>query len=237
MAPSCQKVKPIAIIPARGNSKRLPRKNIMLLNNKPLIVHVIDMLKVTGIFSDIIVSSENKEIKAIANSEGVTVIDRPDELAQDRATMFDVCKHVVQSMDIPSSTWVCMLYATAVLLKVETLKKSYSELKDNIETDSHLDSLMGVSYYQLSPYQALIENNNGYLQYAFAEYKNLQSQFLPKAVVSNGTFLWCHSSLLKKDNNFYTDHLKGFLVPNDEVCDIDYLEDFNRLERMMNCRC
>lgn len=199
-------------------------------------MHVIDMLKATKIFSDIVVSSEDKEIKAIANNQGVTVIDRPDELSQDTATMFDVCRHVVKAMDITPSTWICMLYATAVLLKAETIKKSYNYLKKIIEADNHLDSLMGVSCYQLSPYQALLENKNGYLQYAFTEYKNLQSQFLPKTVVSNGTFLWVHSEIFIREKSFYTDYLKGFLVPDDEVCDVDYLEDFKKLEKMINFR-
>lgn len=225
--------KPIALIPARGGSKRLPRKNILPLNGKPLLAYVLEMAENSGIFSKVYVSSEDQEIQEIGRKYGGEIIIRPVEMASDRSTMINVYEHAVNHLNLTEEQWVCILYPTAVLLTGKTLINSWSYLIDKLKSQK-VSSLMGVSCYPYPPVQALIENKSGYLEYFLPEFKSIQSQFHPELCVSNGTFCWLHVKETLAEMTFYTENLLGFLVSDDEVCDIDYEEDYIRLVKLWN---
>jgi len=216
-------MKTIAIIPARGGSKRLPRKNILPVLGKPIITYPIQTAQKSGLFDEIFVSTEDSEIREIASSTGANVIERPAELAQDRSTVVHVCKHLLDQLSekhiVPNC--FCCIYPTALLINTDDLNNSFKVL----HKEPYPDAVMGVSEYNLHPVQALIEKNN-FLSPKWLEYIGIQSQFLPELVGSNGTFYWVRTKAFRKEYSFYLDRLKGYLIPKYRAIDIDTEEDF-----------
>jgi pseudaminic acid cytidylyltransferase len=212
-------MKRIAIIPARGGSKRLPRKNILPINNLPMVHYPIQTALESGLFDEVIVSTEDEEIAHIAQIAGATIHHRSSFLAQDRATMVQVCLEVLTTHQ---ADIFCCLYATAILLKIPTLVES--ETKLNLIPFANY--VMGVSQYNYAPPQALQEDPQGFLRYWLPDYIDVQSQFYPTLTVSNGTFIWARTNAFVEEKNFYGSKLRGFLVPREEVIDIDTPEDY-----------
>lgn len=213
----------VALIPARGGSKRLPRKNVLDLAGKPMLAYVIETARASGLFDEIHVSTEDGAIADVAREFGATVIDRPQSIASDRSTVAQVCLHALEAL--PSVSVFCCIYATAVLLKPETLRASYVLM----DAEPGADYVMGVSYYEHPPVQALKADDSGYLTYMWPEWKGVQSQFQPQLVVSNGTFYWARRQPFLTDQTFYGARLRGAVVPEDEVSDIDTEADFKKI--------
>lgn len=135
-----KKQKNIVFIPARGGSKRLPGKNIKLLEGLPLIVHSINYAKQNlGIIDKILVSTDDSEIKKIAKSNGVEVIDRPIELAQDLTSTLQVLQHAIIALQEPYDN-VILLQPTNPLRPHDLLENAYSEY-----VKGDFDSLMTVT--------------------------------------------------------------------------------------------
>ena len=217
----------IALIPARGGSKRLPRKNILHINDKPLLAYPIKAALESSLFDSVLVSTDDLEIAEAAVQAGASVIERPDELATDRATVKDVCKHFLNTH--PEADIFCCIYATAVRLRPDTLSRSF----DKFRSFPHPDFIMGVSEYTHPPFQALVKGAEGYLSYKWPEWKDKQSQFYPRAVVSNGTFYWARRDAFLKEGTFYGEKLVGFLVPDEQVSDINTRDDFLRVNEQI----
>jgi CMP-N-acetylneuraminic acid synthetase len=213
----------VALIPARGGSKRLPRKNIAKIGGLPMLAYPIKTALASGLFDHIYVSTEDREIAEIALEYGAKTIERPIQIADDRSTVAQVCLH---ALDVhPEIELMCCLYATAVLLTTETLVASHALL----DTAPVANFVMGVSEYEHPPVQALKEDEKGYLSYMWPEWRGVQSQFQPRLVVSNGTFYWARRSALLEENTFYGQRLKGFPVPTEQVSDIDTQEDLRKI--------
>jgi pseudaminic acid cytidylyltransferase len=215
--------KPIAIIPARGGSKRLSRKNILPLGDIPLIAHIISSAIESKVFSRVIVSTEDKEISNIASEYGAEVFERDDALAQDTSTVVEVCLDVLKDTD---DDLFCCLYATAALLSIETIRSSYQRF---IMEES--DVLMGVSSYNYSPISALIVKDSGNASLLLKEFEDSQSQSHPQLRASNGTFYWAKKKSFMKEKTFYSSSLRVLDVQEDEVCDIDTKEDYLNLQK------
>ncbi len=211
----------IAIIPARGGSKRLPRKNILPLGGKPLLAYVIEACRESGVFSKVIVSTEDKEIGSVAQNFGATVHQRSDSLAGDRSSVVEVCADVLAKEECDV---FCCVYATSALLTSETIKES-----SLVFSEKQANTLMGVSKYNYSPVQAL--NVNGeYAELLMLEYSKVQSQFYPETRVSNGSFYWAERSSFLQEETFYGSKLVTFDVPDGQVCDLDTPRDYERLK-------
>jgi pseudaminic acid cytidylyltransferase len=216
-------MKNIAIIPARGGSKRLPRKNILNLNGVPMIAYPILAAIDSGVFDDVVVSTEDFEIAEISKKYGATIINRSIELAQDESTVAQVCLSVLNKIHTDN---FCCIYATAALLKSKTIQDTCQIFLN----DHNINYLMGVSKYNYSPVQALVENESGELSYLMPNYVGIQSQYYPKLVVSNGSFIWARARQFQEDKLFYSQGLKGYLVPENEVSDIDSISDYEKLK-------
>jgi pseudaminic acid cytidylyltransferase len=214
-------MRPVAIIPARGGSKRLSRKNILLLGGKPLMAHIISTALNSNIFEKVIVSTEDEEIAKVASEFGAEVFIRNSKLAQDSSTVVEVCLDVLRGYQVDD---FCCLYATSALLSVKTLKESY-----NVFQTTKPSVLMGVSSYNYSPVQALTVDNNGNANLLIEEYRGVQSQYHPKLRVSNGSLYWAKKQSFIKEKTFYSEYLNVFDVPENEVCDVDTEEDYKRL--------
>ena len=217
-----KKIKKLAIIPARGGSKRLPRKNILPLNGVPLLSRVIRMVKKSGLFDEIIVSTEDQEISSLAKYEGAKIHIRPKYLSTDHATVVETCLDVL--LDNPTHLFCC-IYATAALIKFSTLQKSYKKFYN----DKSTNVLMGVSKYNFHPVKAINVNKKGYAKSLFKKFENIKSQKFPVVRVSNGTFYWAQANKFIKEKTFYSKKLKLFDVKDEETCDLDTLEDYKRL--------
>lgn len=213
----------VALIPARGGSKRLPRKNILDAGGVPMLARPIMAARATGLFDSIYVSTEDVEIAEIASHYGAQVIERPPQFADDRSTVVQVCLHALETH--PEIDVMCCIYATSVLLKSATIKGAYELLAG----DTEADFVMGVSEFEHPPVQALKSDNNGYLSYMWPKWRGVQSQFHPHLVVSNGTFYWARRSAMLEEKTFYGRRLRGFAVPHEQVSDIDTQEDLVRL--------
>jgi len=213
----------VALIPARGGSKRLPRKNILEVSGVPMLAHPILAARKSGLFEHIYVSTEDAEVAEIAKQYGAEVIERPLQIAEDRSTVVEVCLHALEiNHDIEL---MCCLYATAVLLTPETIVSAHALLGSKPEADF----VMGVSEYEHPPVQALKADDNGYLSYQWPEWRGIQSQFQPHLVVSNGTFYWARRHALLEEKTFYGQRVKGFVVPSEQVSDIDTQEDLTKI--------
>ena len=221
---SSLKSRNIAIIPARAGSKRLPGKNKLLLGGIPLIVHSIRYAKFyNNLIDKIIVSTDDTDIKAIALSEGVDVIDRPAEIAGDEATSLSALQHVLANIkeDVEN---VFLLQPVNPLRPENLLRNAFKEF-----SEGNYESLMTVS----RSYQKFgkIQNN----QFIPFNYKMGQrSQDLEPLYFENGLLYIIKASLIRQDkllgeNNFpfIVDHLFSKV-------DIDEKEDFEYAEFLLN---
>ncbi len=220
----------VALIPARGGSKRLPRKNILAVGGLPMLAHPIRAARESGLFDAIYVSTEDAEIAEVARAQGAEVIERPADIAGDRATVVQVCLHTLETH--PEIDRLCCLYATAVLLRPESLIAAHALLDEAPEADF----VMGVSEYEHPPVQALKADDQGYLSYMWPEWRGVQSQFQPRLLVSNGSLYWARAAALKAEQTFYGRRLKGWVVPPEQVADIDTAADLERARQRFEAR-
>ena len=212
----------VAIIPARGGSKRLPRKNVMPVLGKPMLAYPVQAALQSGMFERVIVSTEDEEIREAALEAGAEVLERPNELARDRARVVDVCENVLEILgkDNALPDYFCCIYATAIFITPDDLKKSFQLF----EQEPTPDVVMGVSDFNLHPVQAL-EHKDGFLTPKWPEYLGMQSQFHPRLVASNGTLYWAGTSYFEQNPNFYCSRLKGYKIPKLRAIDLDTQED------------
>lgn len=224
-------IDPIAIIPARGGSKRLPRKNVLPVCGKPLIEWTIRICLDSGVFSDVIVSTEDEEIAAISTKAGANVLSRPSEMATDTAHESLAYKQVLDTLAAKGvkPDYFCGVYATAALLNPDDLKQAYKKIRD-----TKADVLMGVSSYPIHPFKALEETQNGYLNMVYPEMCLKRSQEYPHYVASNGTFYFMRTKTFLIDPTYYPEKLAGYEIPLTRAVDVDILEDFKMLEFMLS---
>ena len=147
----------VGIIPARGGSKGIPRKNIKLMLGKPLIQHTIEAALASKRIDEVYVSTEDYEIASISESLGTQIIDRPEELAGDNVSTFDVMKHAEETLNSPDV--LVVLQPTSPLRNAQEIDKAISLLEPDVDT------VVGVC--ELKKYQWDISGN--YAQPAFTE--------------------------------------------------------------------
>lgn len=219
-------MKPVAIIPARGGSKRLPRKNVLSFLGRPLIAWPIGAAHASGLFSRVIVSTEDDEIAMVAGRYGAEVIKRPEEIATDTSTVVEVCLHALETLRLNGSLpeLICCIYATAALLDPDDLVQSHSLMAGGV-----LDSVMGVAEYDLSPLQALTRKGDHW-ELMFPEYRAVQSQLYPEMVCSAGMMYWIRPEALLEQRTFYTRKMGVQKIPRSRLCDIDTQEDLDAVE-------
>lgn len=209
--------KTIAIIPARGRSKRIPNKNIKLLNRIPLLLYSINYAKQNlDIIDKIVVSTDDAEIKQIAIENQIEVIDRPKEISGDLATTVSALKHVIENQE-RSFDHVILLQVTNPLRPKTLLNKAYNEF---IGTNS--DSLMSVSR-NFDKFGKIIKNKFVPFNYEMGQ----RSQDLDPLYYENGLIYIIKTTLIQNDiilgdNNipFIVDHVYAKV-------DIDTDEDLN----------
>jgi CMP-N-acetylneuraminic acid synthetase len=209
----------VAIIPARGGSKRLPRKNVALLGGRPLIAHTLEAARASGLFARVIVSTEDREIAAIAAAEGGEVHDRPAALASDTAGVVEVCADVLAGLGELPETFCC-LYATAALRGPADIRGAHALLDPG-----RCDFVMAVTEYAKTPLQALEETADGRLRLMWPELVDLPRERRPRIWVDNGSTYWCTTRAFLEARTFYGPGLRGFAMPRDRSVDVDTPDD------------
>ncbi|MCP3900750.1 MAG: acylneuraminate cytidylyltransferase family protein [Desulfobacteraceae bacterium] len=214
----------IAIIPARGGSKRLSKKNILPVQNKPMLAYPVMNAIKSELFDQVIVSTEDEAIGKIAQEAGARFLKRPERLAQDRSTVAQVCEHVLEELGKEGGApdFFCCIYATAIFLTQQDIIDSFRMITESPEANV----VMGVSRFNLQPVQALEKKENGLLSPMWPEYAHIQSQFHPNLVVSNGTIYWAKTNTFLQKKTFYDEKLIGYEMPWVRALDIDTKESF-----------
>ncbi len=182
-------MKVLAVIPARGGSKGIPRKNIVNFCGKPLIDYTFEAAKQARGISKIIVSTEDQEIKSFSESKNIEVIMRPRYLAQDNTTTKDVLNHVILEGDFQNKyDLVLTLQPTSPLRKVFHIEESIKLMIENTNADS-LVSCMKVPH-NFNPQSLMMLNKNGYLYEADINKKNYRRQDKQVFYARNGAAIY-----------------------------------------------
>ena len=207
----------IAIIPARGGSKRIPRKNIKNFLGKPIIVYSIEAAVQSGLFDEIIVSTDDNEIADIAIKNGVKVLKRSDHNSNDYATLSDVIEEVKSVYDQKNLLFnnICCILATAPLITANLIKEGHTTLT-NTESDS-VRPVVRFSY----PIQRAFSLENGKVSFLNPEHTKTRSQDLEPAFYDAGMFYWMRWNLALKGLNKY-----AFEISEMQAQDIDTNEDW-----------
>ena len=219
----------IAVIPARGGSKRIPKKNIKIFYGKPLIAYSIEVAKKTNLFDKIVVSTDSQEIAEIAIEYGADVpFLRPKELADDFTGTEAVTKHALEYFKYQGEEFdfLCTIYATAPLLQENYLKDGYEKLKNSNAINAFSATSMPF------PIQRTFKlTKNGRCEMFFPEHYRTRSQDLEEAYQDAGQFYWKKINKQSNEIMFGKDSIP-IILPRYLVQDIDTLEDWERAELM-----
>ncbi len=218
----------IAIIPARGGSKRIPRKNIKYFCGKPMIAWSIEVAKTSGLFDRIIVSTDDTEIAEVARGWGAEVpFIRPEELANDHAGTTPVIAHATQwaldqGFDVAA---VCCIYATAPFLQIDDLKRGWAALNSD-----DWDYAFTVTDYAAPIFRSFKQTSEGGIEMFFPEHFATRSQDLPVALHDAGQFYWGRPTSWLEGKRIFDRHSKPVVIPRWRVQDIDTQDDWERAE-------
>ena len=223
----------VAIIPARGGSKRVPRKNVIEVGGRPMLTYPIRCALESGLFDAVHVSTEDVEIAEVARQSNASVIDRPAEIAQGKATVVQVCFHALDQMAQQGHRVdvFCCIYPTAIFLAPQDLRTTEAMLDE----DPVADVVMGASPYAIHPVKSL-KQESGYWTRMWPEYGGMQSQFYPHLLASNGTIYWTRTAAFREQCTFYVTRLKCYEFPRSRVVDIDTAEDLELARRLMEAK-
>lgn len=218
----------ICIIPARGGSKRIPRKNIKLFYGKPIITYSIEAAIKSNLFDEVMVSTDDEEIANIAQQYGAKVpFMRSVKNADDYAGTVDVILEVLRSYAKSSVSFLnaCCIYPTAPLIQIKHLTHAYEVLvKQKFET------VFPVTAFSFPILRALQIDENNKVSMIWPDNMNKRSQDLPPAYHDAGQFYWMNILSIQSNKKIYSDH-SGVVILNDmEVQDIDNESDWKLAE-------
>jgi pseudaminic acid cytidylyltransferase len=220
----------IAVIPARGGSKRIPRKNIRMFCGKPIIAYSISAAQQTGLFDQVVVSTDDEEIASVGREFGATTpFMRPKEIADDFTGTNAVVKHAVAWFNAQSNdvTHACCLYATAPLLQANFITQGYEAL-----SRSDAAFAFSVTSYAFPIQRAVRITPDGRVDAIYPEHRMTRSQDLEHAYHDAGQFYWGTARAFLEDMPVFAPHSIGVILPRHLVQDIDTLEDWDQAELM-----
>lgn len=220
----------LALIPARGGSKRIPRKNIKPFAGKPIIAYAIAAAQQAGCFNRVIVSTDDDEIAEVAKQYGAEVpFRRPPELSNDTATTAAVIRHVIEwyAKEGAGLSHVCCIYAAAPFVQAADILAAYDLL-----TASAADYCFPVTPFASPIQRALKRRADGRLEMFQPEHLNTRSQDLPEAFHDAGQFYWGRAEAFQRGAPLFGPTAVPLILPRWRVQDIDTPDDWARAELM-----
>ncbi len=213
----------IAIIPARGGSKRFPRKNIYLFKNRPIISYTIQAAIKSNSFHRVVVSSEDEEIKNISKKYGAEIHHRPKRLSGDKAKVADVLLNCIDYYEKNKEKYdvVCCLFPTSPLrdyLDIRSVMKLIKKEKG--------DYVMAITKMPYPPWQSLKEKKKDFFYPVWPKLINKSSQKMGQFYVDNGSTYAIKINALKKYRSLNGKKIIGYKMDFKKSIDIDYYEDF-----------
>lgn len=221
----------VAIIPARGGSKRIPRKNIKLFQGQPMIAYPIRTALLSGLFDRVIVSTDDEEIASVARELGAEVpFMRPATLADDHAGTVEVIQHALRELAATGyhPEYTCCLYATAPLVLPEKLSEGFELLAAHPEKDFAFT----VTDFASPVQRALRVTADGGVESLYPEFYETRSQDLERAYHDAGQFYWGRTSAWLDGKAIHAPHSLPLILPRYLVQDIDGPDDWHRAELM-----
>lgn len=217
----------LAIIPARGGSKRIPKKNIKMFYGKPIISYSIQVAIETKLFNEVMVSTDDQEIADIATSFGAKVpFLRSNENANDYAVLVDVIQEVLDEYRSKGKEFknICCILPTAPFISEQILKMSYKKLMNE-----SLDTVFPILEFSF-PIQRSLKVENGKVSMVWQEHLNTRSQDLPPRYHDAGQFYWCKTESFLNKKRLYTNNSGAILISQLEAQDIDTETDWKLAE-------
>lgn len=220
----------LAVIPARGGSKRIPGKNSRTFCGKPLIAYSIEAARRSGLFDKIIVSTDSEHIARVANEYGAdTPFLRPDNLADDFTGTVPVVQHAIKYLHQCGwePNYTCCIYATAPFIQASALKDGFEKLR----ADDAKHYAFSVTSFPFPIQRALKMQNGGVFPFSPQDISK-RSQDLEDAFHDAGQFYWGTSNAFLKGIPTFSETSIPIVLPRHLVQDIDTLEDWARAELM-----
>lgn len=219
----------VAIIPARGASKRIPRKNIRSFNGRPMITWSIRAALESECFERIVVSTDDPEIAKVAESCGAEVpFVRPGNLSDDHTPTIPVIRHAIDQLETEGAQpeYVCCLYATAPFVTAELLQQGLADLRAHPSTEF----VVSATEFNFPIWRSLQLKPDGTVAMNWPEHELTRSQDLPPAYHDAGQFYWGTREAYQKNEGFFSANCRFCLVPSYRVQDIDTENDWRRAE-------
>jgi len=219
----------LAIIPARGGSKRIPKKNIKEFLGKPIIAYSIETALNSNLFGYVMVSTDNKEIADISQKYGADVpFFRSKNNSDDYATLADVIKEAYKSLEKEikdSFDNICCILPTAPLISEQRIREGFELLKDDKVT-----SVTPVAAFSYPVWRSFRINEQNKLEMVWPEYLKTRSQDLPEIYHDAGAFYWIKTESFLREEKLFTHCNMPLILPKTEVQDIDTIEDWKLAE-------
>lgn len=216
----------LAIIPARGGSKRIPRKNIKPFCGKPMIAWSIEAALTSQCFDKVVVSTDDDEIAQVAREYGAEIpFMRPAQLADDYTGTIAVVAHAVEALQLVANDQVCCLYATAPFVQSGDLKRGVALLDE-----TKADYAFSVTSYAFPIQRAIKLTENNRIDMFQPEHFNTRSQDLEEAWHDAGQFYWGTAAAWLEGKPLFTQASVPVKLPRHRVQDIDTMEDWQRAQ-------
>lgn len=219
----------VCVIPARGGSKRIPRKNIKEFCGKPIIAYPIEAARQSGLFDKVIVSTDDEEIAEVAESFGAEVpFMRPKELSDDFTGTTPVVAHAIRELENGGLDVdiVCCVYATSVFLTPKLLGDGFDALTDGKEYS------FSVAEFSAPIFRSFKLLENGGVEMFFPEHFSARSQDLPSAYHDGAQFYFGRKDAFLNNLPIFAPHSAAVKVDRRMVQDIDTLEDWGIAEQI-----
>lgn len=220
----------VAIIPARGGSKRIPRKNIKLFAGLPIIAYSIKAAQESNLFDRIIVTTDDEEIANIAREFGAQIpFMRPKELSDDHTATIPVIAHAIQTLQTNGDVIdaACCIYATAPFVRPQDIVNAYHAL-----VTKHKHYAFPVTTFPFPIQRAVMRDQEGNIEMFYPEHFSTRSQDLEEAYHDVGQFYWGTPDAWLGGKPIFSDAATTIVLPRHLVQDIDTMEDWMCAELM-----
>ena len=216
----------VAVIPARGRSKRIPRKNIMPFHGKPMIAWSIEAALRSECFDMVLVSTDDDEIAEIALKFGAEVpFKRPARISDDFATTVDVMAHATHWLkeNFSDIEAICCIYPTAPFIDSNDLVNGFAELQRG-----DWQYAFSVTKFEPSVFRSFTQNSSGGIEMIFPEYYEARSQDLPESLHDAAQFYWGKPAAWLENMPIFANYAFPIRIPNWRVIDIDHPDDMDK---------